>query len=67
MLKLLQMCTQDYRMYTCGCKKLEEFRQCAERDGTNVKCSPVVQNRLADSVHMCSKHMVKPGKDEMRR
>ncbi|KAF2257522.1 hypothetical protein CC78DRAFT_483662 [Lojkania enalia] len=54
-------------MYTCGCKKLEEFRQCQPRVGTNVKCSPVTQTRLPDSVHMCSRHMVKPGKDEMRR
>ncbi|KAF2135472.1 uncharacterized protein K452DRAFT_281471 [Aplosporella prunicola CBS 121167] len=61
------MCIQDYRLYTCGCKKLEEFRQCAERQGTNVKCSPVTQQRLQDSVHMCSRHMVKPGKDEMQR
>ena len=61
------MCTQDYRMYTCGCKKLEEFRQCEARLGTNVRCNPVVQNPLDPSVHMCSRHMVKPGKDEMRR
>ena len=54
-------------MYTCGCKKYEEFRQCTERQGTNVKCSPVSPNKLDDSLHMCPRHMVKPGKDEMRR
>ncbi len=61
------MCEQDYRMYTCGCKKLEEFRQCEERQGTNVKCTPVKMTKVQDSVHMCSKHMVKEGKDEMHR
>ncbi|KAF2459723.1 hypothetical protein BDY21DRAFT_336313 [Lineolata rhizophorae] len=61
------MRTQDYRKYTCGCRKQEEFRQCAARQGTNVKCSPVSQNRLPNSTHMCPRHMVKPGKDEMRR
>lgn len=54
-------------MYTCGCKKFEEYRQCHPRQGTNVKCSPVEQVRLPDSAHMCTKHMVKPGKDEMKR
>ncbi|UPX20129.1 uncharacterized protein EKO05_0010373 [Ascochyta rabiei] len=51
------MCEQDYRYYTCGCRKWEEFRQ----------CEPVTLIRLVDSSHMCKTHMVKPGKDEMRR
>lgn len=54
------MCTQDYRIYTCGCKKSEEFHQCQQRRGTNVKCTPVVQGELRSSPHMCSGHMVKP-------
>ncbi|KAL4891354.1 hypothetical protein BDV59DRAFT_182301 [Aspergillus ambiguus] len=61
------MCTQYYRMYTCGCRKTEEFKQCEERQGTNVKCSPVKWEPLDPSVHMCARHMVKPGKDEMHR
>jgi hypothetical protein len=56
------MCEQDYRQYTCGCKKMEEYRQCSERLGTNVKCSPVTPVKLPDSQHMCTKHMVKPDK-----
>jgi len=61
------MCIQTYRLYTCGCKKPEEFKQCRERQGTNVKCTPTTREELAESLHMCSKHMVKVGKDEMRR
>lgn len=35
--------------------------------GTNVKCTPMTKVDLPDSGHMCSKHMVKQGKDEMHR
>lgn len=62
---IVTMCKQYFRVYTCGCKKLEEFVQCQARQGTNVKCLPTTQVPLAVSVHMCSKHMVKPGTDEM--
>ncbi|RAK99351.1 uncharacterized protein BO80DRAFT_128457 [Aspergillus ibericus CBS 121593] len=48
-------------------KKTEEFEQCEERRGTNVKCSPMRWRPLDPSVHMCVRHMVKPGKDEMHR
>jgi len=61
------MCTQYYRLYTCGCKKEEEYKQCEERLGTNVKCSPMNWVPLDPSAHMCKKHMVKEGKDEMSR
>jgi len=61
------MCTQTYRTYTCGCEKPEEFKQCPERLGTNVKCNPMTKEALPDSGHTCSKHMLKPGTDEMER
>jgi hypothetical protein len=61
------MCEQEVRYYTCGCRKKKEFRQCAARAGTNVKCDPVAEIRMPNSTHMCSSHMVKPNKDEMRR
>jgi len=61
------MCKQMYREYTCGCKKEGEFIQCAARRGTGVKCDPVEKVELEAAIHMCSDHMVKPGKDEMRR
>jgi len=61
------MCIQDCRMYTCGCKNLGEFRQCAARAGTNVKCNPVTQNKVDSPSHMCSRHMVNPGNIEMHR
>lgn len=61
------MCVQTYRLYTCGCKKPEEFIQCPARLGTNVKCTPVTKDNPSESMHICSKHMVKEGKDEMRR
>jgi len=65
--EFVQMCTQDYHLHTCKCKKYEEFRQYAQHAGTNVKCKPVIQNKLADSTHYCKKHMVNPGNDPMRR
>ncbi|KAL4916232.1 hypothetical protein BDW62DRAFT_212104 [Aspergillus aurantiobrunneus] len=61
------MCTQFYRMYSCGCKKPEQFKQCDERLGTKVKCDPIKSEPLPESEHMCSRHMVKPGNLEMRR
>ncbi|KAK4206603.1 hypothetical protein QBC37DRAFT_300481 [Rhypophila decipiens] len=61
------MCIQTFRQYTCGCKKNEEYKQCAERLGTNVICTPVERVALDPSAHMCRNHMVKQGKDEMRR
>lgn len=55
-----KMCEQDYRRYTCGHTKMEGFRQCDERAGTNTKCTPITKNRLPDSPHMCVDHMVAP-------
>lgn len=61
------MCTKMFRVYTCGCTKNEQFRQCDERLGTNVICTRIVRHPLDPSAHMCRAHMVKEGKDEMRR
>jgi hypothetical protein len=63
----LQMCTQDYRVYTCGCKKDEEYRQCAAKFGTNEICTPMVKNKLESATHMCITHMVPAGKDKMSK
>lgn len=60
------MCIQNYRMYTCGCKRTEEFKQCEPRQGTNVKCSRMTWEPLDPSVHMCLQHMVKPGNKTLR-
>ncbi|KAK4159216.1 hypothetical protein QBC43DRAFT_304845 [Cladorrhinum sp. PSN259] len=60
------MCVQTYRVYTCGCKKPEEFKQCEARLGTNVKCTPVTREDRLSSPHMCSTHMVKQGAHGMR-
>ncbi|KAL4778849.1 hypothetical protein BJX76DRAFT_342307 [Aspergillus varians] len=54
------MCTQFYRIYSCGCKKPEQFKQCDERLGTNVKCDPITSEPLPESDHMCARHMVRP-------
>lgn len=59
------MCIQYYREYTCGCEEEEEFVQCDKRLGTNVRCDPVRQKPLPAAVHMCVRHMVQEGKDEM--
>ncbi|KAF2149012.1 hypothetical protein K461DRAFT_271589 [Myriangium duriaei CBS 260.36] len=63
------MCIQHYREYTCGCQLATEFEQCRLRHGTNVKCegSGLRQQTDSKSFHMCSKHLVAPGKDEMSR
>ena len=59
------MCIQFYREYTCGCIKKEEFVQCEKRLGSNVRCDPVRQMPLPGALHMCIRHMVREGKDEM--
>lgn len=61
------MCLQYYVTYTCGCQKNLRFIQCEERRQTNVKCHPVRRVEEEAAEHMCSKHMVRPGTDEMRR
>ncbi|KEQ88986.1 hypothetical protein M438DRAFT_265201 [Aureobasidium pullulans EXF-150] len=61
------MCVEKIRYFSCGCKKSQGFNQCIARQGTTFKCAPMVKERLPDSSHMCIAHMVKPGKDEMRR
>ena len=61
------MCTQYYRKYTCGCKQPEEFKQCEERLGTNVRCNRVLREELDAPSHMCIKHMVKSGTERMER
>jgi hypothetical protein len=61
------MCTQDYRVYTCGCKKDERFHQCADKSGINEKCTPMAKNKLENATHMCVQHMVKAGKDKMSK
>ena len=61
------MCRQDYRKYTCGCTKKEAFHQCYRRRGTNVVCENMGWACLPRAEHMCRKHMIKPGKDEMQR
>ena len=53
------MCTSKYIQYTCGCKKEMEIVQCAERQGTNVKCKPVTKELGKDTTNYCSKHLVK--------
>jgi len=59
------MCIQYYRTYTCGCKRNEEFVQCDERLGTNVRCDEVHLKPLLAALHMCFSHMVEEGNDEM--
>ncbi|KAF2651897.1 hypothetical protein K491DRAFT_696042, partial [Lophiostoma macrostomum CBS 122681] len=54
------MCTSKFIKYTCGCKKEMEIFQCAERQGTNVKCHPVTEEWGKDSTNYCSQHLVKP-------
>lgn len=54
------MCTSWVITYTCGCQRDLEFEQCAERQGTNVKCSPIIKDRRKTSANHCSQHLVKP-------
>ena len=61
-----RMCIQNYRTYTCGCKRTEQFKQCEPLLGTNVKCSRLRWEPLGPSAHMCLQHMVKPGNKILR-
>lgn len=54
------MCESQYLKYTCGCKREMEFVQCAARQGTNVKCHPIIKRWVKDSTNYCSRHLVKP-------
>lgn len=37
-----------------------EFKQYNERQGTNVKCHPVLKDFGKDSTNYCPRHLVKP-------
>ncbi|KAK8211803.1 hypothetical protein IWZ01DRAFT_246825 [Phyllosticta capitalensis] len=52
------MCTSKLIKYTCGCQKEMEFVQCAQRQGTNVKCDPITPQLEKNSTHYCPKHLV---------
>jgi hypothetical protein len=55
-----EMCTSWYIKYTCGCKKESEFEQCVARQGSNVRCHPVLKRPRKDSTIYCPRHLVKP-------
>lgn len=52
------MRVQEYVKYTCGCKQESEFKQCDERQGTNVKCDPIKKVLVGSVQHYCRKHLV---------
>ncbi|KAE8340633.1 hypothetical protein BDV24DRAFT_133537 [Aspergillus arachidicola] len=54
------MCTTYYIQYTCGCRREWEFVQCDERQGTNVRCHPILKRWGKDSTNYCKNHLVKP-------
>ncbi|KAL7943543.1 hypothetical protein V8C42DRAFT_329369, partial [Trichoderma barbatum] len=54
------MCTTKYIKYTCGCKTEMEFIQCPQRQGTNVRCRPIIREWGKDSANYCSRHLVEP-------
>ena len=54
------MCDSKFIKYTCGRKKEMEFVQCAERQGTIVKCNPITKVWGKDASNYCSGHLVKP-------
>lgn len=49
-----------YIKYTCGCEKDGEFVQCLARQGTNVKCKPVIKVQGRISTNYCRTHLVDP-------
>ncbi|KAK0732981.1 hypothetical protein B0T26DRAFT_682522 [Lasiosphaeria miniovina] len=51
------MCTSYYIKYTCQCKEME-FVQCEERQGTNVRCTPVTKRHRKDAQNFCESHLV---------
>ena len=54
------MCTSIYIKYTCNCEKEMEFVQCAERQGTNVRCARATRQQGKFSANYCRAHLVKP-------
>ena len=54
------MCTSEYIVYVCGCKREMEFVQCKGRQGTNVRCHSIKQVKGKDATNLCLSHLVKP-------
>lgn len=63
------MCTQEYDVYTCGCRTKGEFHQCDEKytAQSNLQCDRITHT-INESRNYCAKHLVKEGKakDEYR-
>ena len=55
------MCIQFYREYMCGCKKDEEFCQCAARYGSNVACAEIERTEIYKANNLCRDHCVTAG------
>lgn len=53
------MCHTKFIAYSCGCKTQSEFVQCAERQGTNLKCHPLGAGEVRQSGHYCANHLVR--------
>ncbi|KAI0182981.1 hypothetical protein EV127DRAFT_448301 [Xylaria flabelliformis] len=58
------MCTIQYHLYTCGCKKEGRFTQCEPRLGTNVMCDPVTEELMPPKQHWCFDHCVEATETE---
>ncbi|KAL3474534.1 hypothetical protein BJX99DRAFT_231498 [Aspergillus californicus] len=54
------MCSSQFMLYTCGCKRESEFIQCLERRGSNVKCKPITKLPATRSMNYCEGHLVPP-------
>ncbi|KAK4108642.1 hypothetical protein N656DRAFT_412739 [Canariomyces notabilis] len=54
------MCTSEYIVYTCGCRREMEFIQCPRRQGTNVKCARLRHRERRVSTNYCSRDLVRP-------
>ncbi|KLU91829.1 hypothetical protein MAPG_10778 [Magnaporthiopsis poae ATCC 64411] len=48
------MCTSKFTQYTCGCKKVMDFVQREERQGSNVEWDPAVKEWGKESTNYCS-------------
>ena len=57
------MCTEEYRLYSRGCKKVLDFHQCAARLHSFVRCNSVERVEVPKCDHYCKQHCVQPGTD----
>lgn len=57
------MCSQEYLLYTCGCKPKGQFIQCDEKydSGLNLRCDKITAV-TKECANYCASHLVSESK-----